>query len=120
MAGKGEKKRGRRPDSRIVFHIVSGAALLISLLFSVFYFRPVLFRTVQAFKDFGLSVAYYFTELLGFEGTITPTVGEIPDNAVEVLPFDPEEFRAGLQAYGKALISEENAAAFFAGLAQEA
>ena len=118
MAGKGDKKRGRLPDSRIIFHIVSGAALLISLLFSVFYFRPVFFRTVQAFKDFGLSVAYYFTELLGFEGTITPTVGEIPDNAVEVLPFDPEEFRAGLQAYGKALISEENAAAFFAGLAR--
>ena len=109
MTGKGDKKR-------IIFHFISAAALVASVLFSVFYFRPVFFRTVQAFRDFGLSVAYYFTELAGFEGLITPTVGEIPDNAVEVLPFDPAEFRIKLEAFGDALLSKENAAAFFAGV----
>ena len=111
-----EKEARGRIDRRIIYHIVSAAVLAGSLLFSVFYFRAVFFRTVQAFKDFGLSVAYYFTELLGFEGVITPTVGGIPTNATEVLPFQPSEFITGLKAYGKALISKENAEAFFLGL----
>lgn len=76
---KMEKETRRRIDRRIIYHIVSAAVLAGSLLFSVFYFRAVFFRTVQAFKDFGLSVAYYFTELLGVEGVITPTVGAIPN-----------------------------------------
>ena len=109
MTGKGDKKR-------IIFHFISVAVLVASVLFSVFYFRAVFFRTVQAFRDFGLSVAYYFTELSGFEGLITPTVGEIPDNAVEVLPFDSAEFRIKLEAFGDALFSKDNAAAFFSGI----
>ena len=111
-----EKETRRRIDRRTIYHIVSAAVLVGSLLFSVFYFRAVFFRTIQAFKDFGLSVAYYFTELLGFEGLITPTVGKIPSNATEVLPFQPSEFITDLKAYGKALISKENAEAFFLGL----
>lgn len=111
-----EKETRRQIDCRTIYHIVSAAVLVGSLLFSVFYFRAVFFRTIQAFKDFGLSVAYYFTELSGFEGLITPTVGEIPNNATEVLPFQPSEFITGLKAYGKALISKENAEAFFLGL----
>ena len=111
-----EKETKRRIDHRTIYHIVSAAVLVSSLLFSVFYFRAVFFRTIQSFKDFGLSVAYYFTELSGFEGLITPTVGEIPSNATEVLPFQPSEFITDLKAYGKALISKENAEAFFLGL----
>ena len=111
-----EKEARGRIDRRIIYHIVSAAVLAGSLLFSVFYFRAVFFRTVQAFKDFGLSVAYYFTELLGVEGVITPTVGGIPNNATEVLPFQPSEFITGLKVYGKALISKENAEIFFTGL----
>ena len=111
-----EKETRGQIDCRIIYHIVSAAVLVGSLLFSVFYFRAVFFRTIQAFKDFGLSVAYYFTELSGFEGLITPTVGGIPNNATEVLPFQPSEFITGLKAYGKALISKENAEAFFLGL----
>lgn len=113
-----KKETRRRIDRRTIYHIVSAAVLVGSLLFSVFYFRAVFFRTIQSFKDFGLSVAYYFTQLSGFEGLITPTVGEIPNNATEVLPFQPSEFITGLKAYGKTLISKENAEAFFLGLSK--
>lgn len=96
-----------------IYHVISAAILLVSLLYSVFRFRAVFFRTLQSFKDFGLSVAYYFTELLGFEGIIEPTVAQIPNNATEILPFEPEEFIAGMKVYGKTLISKENARLFF-------
>ncbi len=119
---KWKKKTRRQIDCRTIYHIVSAAVLVGSLLFSVFfYFRAVFFRTIQAFKDFGLSVAYYFTELSGFEGLITPRrSGEIPNNATEVLPFQPSEFITGLKAYGKAPDFKENAEAFFSGTVEGA
>ena len=92
-----EKETRRRIDRRIIYHIVSAAVLVGSLLFSVFYFRAVFSRTIQAFKDFGLSVAYYFTELSGFEGLITPTVGGQRDGSITVSAFGvyngPESLR---------------------------
>lgn len=42
----------------------------------VFVFPNTLGRTVESFRDFGLSIAYFFCELFGINHTITPTVIE--------------------------------------------
>ena len=115
METRQEKKR---INQKSVYHAISASLLLVSLLLSVLRFRPVFFRTLQAFKDLGLSVAFYFTELLGFEGVITPTVTQIPHDATEVLPFDPAEFKAGLGAFGRLLINKDNALRFLARMGQ--
>ncbi len=105
-----EKAKKTKKINRIelALHLISVCILLGSLAFSVFYFKPIFFRTLQAIKDFGLSVAYYFTEPFGFEGLIKPTVNEIPDNAVEVLPFDPTIFKGQLGVFWERLIDKRN------------
>ncbi len=93
---------------KTVFHAVSVLILVASLLFSVFYFTSVLARTVATGKEFGVSVAYMFTEPFGMKGRFTPTVNNIPANAVEVLPFEPAEFLANLKEFGRLLITWSN------------
>ncbi len=93
---------------RIIMHGVSIALLMLTLVFSVFKFDAVFFRALQAFKDLGLSFAYYLTELVGFDDLITPTVNDIPSNAIEVLPFNPKEFTARLTVFGRLLVSQKN------------
>ena len=113
-AQAGEKRIGKEK----IYHALSVSILLASLLFSVFYFRPVFWRVLESFKDFGLSVGYYFTELLGFEGVITPTVAQIPQGVTEVLPFEPAEFQSGLSKFFRLLIDKDNALSFLMKLAQ--
>ena len=89
-----EKETRGQIDCRIIYHIVSAAVLVGSLLFSVFYFRAVFFRTIQAFKDFGLSVAYYFTELYNADSGWNP---EQRDGSITISAFGvyngPESLR---------------------------
>ena len=113
-----EQASGKRIGKEKIYHALSVSILLASLLFSVFYFRPVFWRVLESFKDFGLSVGYYFTELLGFEGVITPTVAQIPQGATEVLPFEPAEFQSGLSKFFRLLIDKDNALSFLMKLAQ--
>ena len=63
-------------------------------------------------------MGYYFTELLGFEGVITPTVAQIPHGATEVLPFEPAEFQSGLSKFFRLLIDKDNALSFLMKFAQ--
>ena len=113
-AQAGEKRIGKEK----IYHALSVSILLASLLLSVFYFRPVFWRVLESFKDFGLSVGYCFTELLGFEGVITPTVAQIPHGATEVLPFEPAEFQSGLSKFFRLLIDKDNALSFLMKFAQ--
>ncbi len=115
------KKQKRRKKFRftlnVAYHIICGLLIVAGILCAIFRFPNVFMRTLLAFKDLGLSIAYYFTELFGFYGVITPTVTQIPPDAVEVLPFDVVEFQQALAAFGLALISGDNVARFFAELA---
>ena len=113
-----EQASGKRIGKEKIYHALSVSILLASLLLSVFYFRPVFWRVLESFKDFGLSVGYYFTELLGFEGVITPTVAQIPQGVTEVLPFEPAEFQSGLSKFFRLLIDKDNALSFLMKFAQ--
>lgn len=86
------EKAGKRISKKTVYDILIVTFAVVSLLLSVFRFAPVFLRLLQSIRDFGVSIAYYFTELWGFQGVITPTVVEIPDNIVELLPMDLEVF----------------------------
>ncbi len=109
-----ERTKSKEISKSTVFHAVSVGILTVSLLLSIVRFPAVLFRTVQSFVDLATSIAYYFTELMGFYGAVTPTVNVIPDNAVEVLPFDPLEFQAKLQLVSEEFVKGENVGIFFA------
>ena len=92
---------------------MSVALILASMLLSVLRFAPVAGRVVQSVKDLGLSIAFYFTEMFGFEGVITPSVTTIPKGITSVLPVEPSEFAAKMKVFGKLLIDKVNAQLYF-------
>ncbi|MBQ8291903.1 MAG: hypothetical protein IJX88_05310 [Clostridia bacterium] len=105
IANEEKQEKFTRNDA---YDVISIVLIAVSVVMSVWRFLPVSTRLVQAIKDLALSIAFYFTELSGFEGVITPTVSVIPDNLQDILPRTWEEFYPILQAYGKALISWED------------
>lgn len=58
-------------------HIFFIAITLGFLAVGVLAFPNTLGRTIESFRDFGLSIAYFFCELFSINHTITPTVNEI-------------------------------------------
>ncbi len=92
--------------------------VIISLAFvalgAVFWQSYVRFR--EACKDFGLSVAYYFSELFGMDYSFTPTVTEYSDVLQwEIfLPDDWNGFTAFAGDFFALLISGKNFAGYWA------
>ena len=81
---------------------------------SVFLFPHAIPRLIEAFRDFGLSIAYYFTELFGFENLITPSVtsySKMPFTISDRIPLTWEEFKIKWNLYWQAFADSSN---FFA------
>lgn len=119
-------------------HMICICITLAFFACTVLIFDNAIGRIAEAFKDFGLSVAYYFTELLGFEGLIEPTVnnsakvpffnvdisdwinnlfnnkGAVPPAVTPpapptaVLPSTWELFKVDAERYFKLLVDTEN------------
>ena len=92
--------------------------VIISLVFvvlGVFVFGQSYVRFGEACRDFGLSVAYYFCELIGIEYSFTPTVTEY-SGVLQweiLLPSDLEGFTASAKEYFSLLIDGENFASYW-------
>lgn len=65
----------RRFDYR---HVICIAITLGFIACGVFVFPNALNRIVESFRDFGLSVAFYFCEMFAIPHRITPTVTQLP------------------------------------------
>lgn len=101
-------------------------AVFITLIFiACFYMFPhCLGRFIESVRDLGLSVAYYFCELLGFEDVISPTVNNLPKIPYfskwfnsSVLPNAPipenfNEFKQKISAFWELVIDKENLSAY--------
>lgn len=68
-------KDGKRFDYR---HLIAAAITLGFAALAVFVFNYALGRTIEGFRDFGLSIAYYCCRLFGNGEAVTPTVNEYP------------------------------------------
>lgn len=97
-------------------HYFCIAITLGFLLCSAFLFRPSFVRLITSFKDFGLSIAYYFCDMFGIKHVIIPTVNIVPDNGfVSFLPFTFGEFKVKFALFGKLLIDPKNLLSYFSG-----
>ena len=91
--------------------------VIISLAFvalgAVFWQSHV--RFAESCRDFGLSVAYYFCELIGIDYSFTPTVTEYSDvlQWEILLPSDLEGFTASAGNFFSLLIDGENFAGYW-------
>ena len=102
--------KGKRIDYR--HFIALGITAMIIVVVCLCFWSSVV-RAGQSFKDFGLSVAFYFTKIFGVEN-VTVTVNDIPDgmDLTDLLPFTWDEFRDKAAAYGAALINVDNITAY--------
>lgn len=92
-------------------HIICIFITIGFILCSIFVFPYAFGRLTESLRDFGLSVAYYFTELFEFEFSITPTVNDFSKYPF-VMPFGLpetwEEFVVLWSNYWVKFASEEN------------
>lgn len=90
----------RRFDYR---HIICIVITLGFAACAVFVFPSALGRLIEGGRDFGLSVAFYFCELLQVPHNIIPTVNDLPniDSVFPALPIAEnwEQFKADFSAY---------------------
>lgn len=59
-------------------HIICLLITIGILACGVFIFPNALGRIIESFRDFGVSLAYYFCEVFGIPHILTPTVNELP------------------------------------------
>ena len=73
-------------------------------------------RFAESCRDFGLSVAYYFCELIGIDYSFTPTVTEYSGvlQGEILLPSDWDGFTVSAKQYFSLLIDGENFAGYWA------
>ncbi|MCD7728680.1 MAG: hypothetical protein LUI60_02045 [Clostridia bacterium] len=65
-------------------HYICIAITVTFLLCTAFLFTNSLNRIIESFRDFGISIAYYFCELLHLNYSITVTVTQLP--ALDLFP----------------------------------
>lgn len=107
------------------YHITCTAITLLLLLLWVFCFPNALGRFVEAFRDFGISIAHVFCDTFSIEMDFSITVNELPDysflnpktwfdNAYAPkyptlwIPLEWEEFTEKWKVYWQAFIDKRN------------
>ena len=94
---------------------------IISLAFvvlGIFVFGQSYVRFAESCRDFGLSVAYYFCELVGIDYSFTPTVTEY-SGVLQweiLLPSDWDGFTASAKEYFALLIDGQNFAGYWSAI----
>lgn len=95
---------------RVLNIIITILLSCVLLTLGVLVFRASYMRLYEAFKDFGLSIAYYFCEIFGIPHNITPSVIDITQTSAPPInmPTDWEGFKDSLVTYFSMLIDKGN------------
>ena len=121
MAIKALKNKLKQIDYR---HYVSIAITLGIIALGILVFPNAIPRLMEACRDFALSCAYYFCELVMDVNTITPTVNDIQSyqwapsrfQPLTLLPFTWEEFSVLWGQYWQRFASWNTVVDYFAWL----
>lgn len=89
------------------------------VLLAIFVFKDSYLRFIHSIRDFGLSIAYYFTQLFEIDVDILPTVASLDSSYARTLfwvPLDFEIFKQKLGIYFTSLFNGTTAVTFFTNL----
>ena len=91
-------------------HYICVAITLGCLAFTIFCFTDSLVRIIEAFRDFGLSVAYYFCTLFNIRYSFSLTVNDFSSISVPsvVIPETWEAFKVSWAQYWTLWATKEN------------
>ncbi len=94
-------------------HVVTLFLIALSGVLTYLFYRASVIRIVQAVRDLGLSVAYYFCSF--FNVKISVTVTEFPDLEIfRYLPYDFDEILRRLREMWSCIFNGECLGAYFA------
>lgn len=98
--------------------IALGITAMIIVVVCLCFWSSIV-RAGQSFKDFGLSVAFYFGKIFDIEN-VSVTVNDIPDGMelTDLFPFTWDEFCDKAANYGATLISRDNITAYLSVLSE--
>lgn len=126
-----EERQAKRVYNRshIDCHVVCAVITLCFVLLGVFVFFGAVGRIIEAVRDLGLSVAYYFCELFFIPHNITPTVNTFPKipffnfmggaEAPDIpIPEDWQTFADNWSVYWQLWASGENFLAYLSSFEQ--
>ena len=101
--------------SRRVNICIAATISLAFIAFAVFVFNVSYLRLGEAFRDLGLSVAYYFCKLFGIESGISSTVCEYSGvlQFPALSPESVEEFADTIEKYFSLLFNLDNFSAYW-------
>lgn len=97
-------------------HYVCIGITIAFALISAFCFPYAFPRMGEAFRDLGLSLAYYFTEVFGIAATIVPSVTaktKMPFTLTDNIPATWEEFKIKWDMFWNAFIDGNNVVGYF-------
>lgn len=84
------------------------------VLLTVTMYKNSLIRSIEAFRDMGLSLAYYFVSLFGAPELITPTVGQMSSVELPIsIPITWAGFKENFVLFFRAFFNIENLVGFF-------
>ena len=90
-----------------IYHYICIAITLGFIACSIFLFRDAFVRIIEACRDFGLSIAYYFNKLMRLPFTINPTVKNMSScympGTVTIIPESSTEFVSNAKTYWQLL-----------------
>lgn len=93
------------------FNIATVVIITVTtVILGAFVFGSSYLRLWEALRDFGLSVAYYFSLIFKGESDITPTVNGFSNvfKASGYLPTTAEEYKQQIAKFFTAFISKDN------------
>jgi len=101
-------------------HYINAVITLVFVAMGIFIFPNAICRLVESFRDFGLSVAYYFCELFLDANPIRATVNDLPSwqlapskfQSLALLPFEWDEFKILWDQYWQKFIEKESLEGF--------
>lgn len=96
---------------KTIHHIASVFLLLVIALVGALLFPNVFFRTWEAVRDFGISVAFYFVNFFK-NPEFTCTVTTFPKYLIETFPQEWANFVGGMQIFGELFISPDHLLSF--------
>lgn len=115
------EKAKERIKSKIDYrHYISVVITIAFIACGVYYFPNAICRLVEACRDFGLSVAYYFAELFFEENPVIVTVNDLPTwqiapskyQPLTLLPVEWTAFKANVQTYFQTFAKWETVQAY--------
>ena len=101
------------------FNIATVVAVTVTtVILGTFVFRSSYLRLWETLRDFGLSVAYYFSLIFKGESDITPTVNGFSNvfKASGYLPTTAEEYKQQIAKFFTTFISKDNFDLWLTGL----